>query len=339
MARVNKTIKASGVDYSSLSAFETGLSGSSAADPWTAVCDSGFDLGEVSFNSIGYTPTSQAEAPWVVAAPGHHHRGDKNAGAYISATAAKGIEILVPFVLVDGIRITGDNSQNGVKLLNVSGCQIMHCLIDSCNLGIYNNATTTGTYTIDLYANIIMDCSVNGIRYKCAAGGATSPTITAAEYHNVVNNATSQGIRYWLTTAGGTATMNLTSRNNISVESNPDFGLSNASSTFNATTSNNLSSDATADDWSGTGHLINQTLAGIFQDEPNDKYRLKTNGPAAKAGFNLRGVVDRDMLGQLYRPPYDMGAIRREIANLRNRWGNDTLRRPYTLLGRYSKSG
>lgn len=78
------------------------------------------------------------------------------------------------------------------------------------------------------------------------------------------------------------------------------------------TCNNNASSDGTADDFGGTGHLVNQNESNLFTDPANYDLTLKAGSALIEAGKDLSGAgVTADILG-VARPQgaaFDIGSF------------------------------
>jgi hypothetical protein len=300
-----KTIKpAGGGDYTTLQAWEDWADGEANADQW-AECYTGGDLGGLTIASWTATPDAD-NYPRIYAADGEEHGGDKTAGAYFSGA---GLSVATNYTQVVGLRGDGKifNGTSGSFLL------FERCLShDHVSVGFYMPRTFPGANATITIRNCLCIDVATGFQLgtKDALGGI----ITLNVYNNTAYNCSAYGFQLQNKnfSAGG-ATINL--ENNIAMGCGDDFILSDTGGDGVITSNNNLSDDDTADDFGGTGHVVNQTDTDVFTDPASDDYSLKDGSAAADAGKTIAAVTD-DIIGTA-RPQgdaYDIGAFETEAA-------------------------
>jgi hypothetical protein len=92
--------------------------------------------------------------------------------------------------------------------------------------------------------------------------------------------------------------------NNVSTNNaGADFSLTNV-----AVVSNNASEDATADDFGGAGHLVNQTIANLFVDAAGGNFAVKVGSSLIDAG-TATGAPTDDVLAATRTATPDIGAF------------------------------
>jgi hypothetical protein len=309
-----------------------------AIDPGdTLLCRSGGDLGGFDIQN----------AALIDADEGHAHDGtigDINAVAAISG---------------DFVFCTVSRANTTVRRLRIStwfgalsaqadGVTIERVLLtgneNGANSGLQGYGATGATYTITFRNNVIYDGSLS---VACIVSGAATGTLNAIVENNtcIGDGTTATGIVWTAETnnAGGTSTLNLTMRNNYSSGSDGatwnDYNQTSqgaGTETFNLTLANNASGDGTANDFGGTGHLVDQVDAEWFVD-PATNLALKAGSPGIDAGVTIAGAT-ADVIGTA-RPQgaaYDIGAFERQqsaaggarrVARLRfGRFGGQGLR-------------
>ena len=297
---VTKTIKSSGGDYTSLSAWEAAQQGDltgirdeiAQAECYkfldtTAVDITGWTTDATRYIRI-YTPTAERHAGYLVT----------DGSAYCLQAPAASAQCLrdrQAFTRIEGLILDGVNCTNGRVLhagYTVAGNQYSYNVIKGIaanSIGIEFDQGVAGNYYV--FNNIIYDSFRGVLMY----------TGTYYIENNTVVDC-GQGIRGVV----AAQTYNLT--NNISFNNSGGDFLQSAG-TFVATY--NSSSDATADDWGGAGNLINKNSSTNFIDYANNKFGItsadttqwKNLGTATVVG----GYTD-DIIGTTRDASWDIGA-------------------------------
>jgi len=302
MATISTIMPAGGGDYTTLAAWWDWADGESTADQW-AECYSGGDLGPVTLSNMTATPDAN-NYPRVYVADGHGHEGDKTAGAYIDAGIVnQAIETIdVPYVRFEGLRVTNTyqfgngigvsfNAPNGYA----DGLLIHDCYGTGLNhyLGVSSDIVIRNCLLIDNAESISQDdigiyASGNGITINAEISNCTSTNkIVCNDFFNSV---------------AGTVTQ----RNN--------YAGSLSFTTFSGWSHDVAycaTADASADDWGGSGNLVDQTATNLFTDPDNNDFTLKAGSALIDAGADLSGSFTDDILGNT-RPggsDFDIGAF------------------------------
>jgi hypothetical protein len=343
-----KTIKPDATgDFTTLQAWENWDDDQASADQW-AECYTGGDLGTLVISSWTSTPDA-THYPRVYTLLTERHNGTILTGAYINASSAHGIQIGEPisggavnYVHVEGIRINVTENKIGICIYSHKGVGFSS-LSDNAfildNLVYYGSAVVTPDFSNDnaikfsadtvisgsismtvTIVNNIVYCnnSYHGIILNISPSVGGDITLNSTVYSNSVKGANNTGIRYYINPfrASGVHVSNL--KNNISVDSGvKDYGTG-GSGTWTITALNNLSSDATADDFGGTGYLLNKTSTNQFIN-PVSNWNLLSTADALDAGVTLSSPFDIDAVG-ISRPRgagFDMGAL--EFISFRRR--------------------
>jgi len=334
-------------DYATLQGWEDVADGEASADQW-AECYSGSDLGAVVISGWASTPDAN-NYPRIYPAAGrfvHRHDGtrDGNNGAYASGTDNV-IEINnVNHVHVEGMYIrTTLNTQwhGGIVITGGDGT-----VIDgNCIYATHNQVNCAGillwryfflyNWSIRISNNLIYTDRtagsgwLGGIRARMDAYVSNDYTLNLAEYNNTVSmqhgTTHSRMLFYsyhYSHNYAGSTTLNRTSENCIALTdvasgSNGFYdavylgATATTTQTTNWTRNNCLSTDGTADDDGGSGHLVDQTQADIVEAVATN-LALKDGSNAIGAGKDLSAYITQDALLNPHGVGgWDMGALAR----------------------------
>lgn len=228
---------------------------------------SGGDLGALTI-TFGWTPSSTRIYP----GPSQQHWLSTAKGAFTTGA----ISISRSTVTLEGIRTTSTVT------------------VTNCNATVKNSIIGGLTSVVPAGAGPITPTFVN-----CVMGGGFSTTASVgATISPSIFNCFVNGSLAWNPNGG---TINITVKNTMA----STFSAGGAGGTF--TMSNNLSADATADDWGGTGHLINKSLASQVQNTASN-WTLKPAADVINTGTTV-AAANPDAQGDA-RPEsgaYDIG--------------------------------
>lgn len=322
---VVKTV-GTGKDYTLLQTWESWADDQATADQW-AECYSGSDLGKLTISAWTATPTVSLYPRVYVPKAERHEGKDNSTGAYVTSLSAFCIGCYVNYARIEGLRLeTSSFDDYGIYVNNLS---VGGVVLDS-NLVLLGGTSlcciylkVNGAYTLDncIVRNNI--CIYNGARsgwgiiidYNRVPDGSTS----GIKIHNNIIHRRSgsgdHGIRVNALSVDDTVIYE--AKNNIVTGNWPNGDYAeDGGGTHTATFANNLSSDGTADDFGGSGALVNKTAANQFVDEDAD-WNLKAGADALDAGTTIP-AFDWDALhddADNWRPQgfsWDMGAIEKE---------------------------
>ena len=305
-----KTIKTSGGDYTTLSAWEageqadiTGL-GPSVAECYsmsdtTAVVIAGWTTTASDYIRI-YTPTSE------------RHDGKWNTSKYrLTSGNSTAIDISEDFVRLDGLQLYHDGvSADNRYAVNISGTgagaviYVTNCILRGNNNGGWYdsgvNTTSTAVGTIYIYNNMIYDWGRSGSASHAGicinAPGASS--IDAYVYNNTIQNC-----RYGISRLDSDifAVNNLFSAS-VTADANGTFA---AGTDYNATNAASIGYTVT-----GSGNTHDRTSQTFtFVDSANDDFHLQSGDAGAKDfGSDLSGTFTVDIDGATRSGSWDIGA-------------------------------
>ncbi|MCE9586679.1 hypothetical protein K8R04_05230, partial [Candidatus Uhrbacteria bacterium] len=296
-----KTIKpAGGGDYTTLAAWWTFAAAQATADQW-AECYSGGDLGPID-DSGGMAATSDAtHYPQIYVAGGHEHGGGISAGAYTTGIVSFGN---VNYWHVIGLRV-GNNSASNLQLFGtgffMDRCLAVHTsgISGSLMFVIFNGGLET-SYVRNCAAYSIVTGST---AFDLFNGGPTFIDNCTAVSRNGNGN---RGFRLDLVYAD-----TITLRNCVACGFNQNGDYEGSAFGGTIVMSTCVSSDATADDFGGSGNLINQNFYDLFADPLHGDFRLRPGSALIDAGANLSADFTTDIVGRT-RPasgPWDIGAF------------------------------
>lgn len=305
-----KTVKPAGDGhYTTLQAWEDFADGEANADQW-AECYTGGNLGNIVVST--WVSTSDAlNYPRIYVADGEGHNGDITAGAYITSGTRN--EVTIHYTRFEGLRVDGDGSiAQTVTFSEADGTHIVGCFIHNGKWGIKNVAQsrTVNGLAISIMSNniIITGGSQYGIEVGSlsAAGGITDYLVQ----NNTIYRGTNGRVGISAVDHGASGGANITVENNISIGSWNEVCYSVQVDAADGTIvwNNNISSDGTADDFGGTGHIVDETDTNIFTNPAENDFTLKSGSAAIGAGKDVASVTN-DILGSA-RPAggYDIGA-------------------------------
>jgi hypothetical protein len=231
----------------------------------------------------------------LTAAAGHRHMGDPTAGVLVTLMTSNPNRLITVSdgpARVSWLRVKLETTQTSeINTVNLAGGARAYAVIVTS----VHAAATTGTGNVIGFGG----ASAGQLRIEaCAVGPLThassstrqrmafflgspmevyncSAHTAGANYTGfyIFDNAYAKVLRNCY--AGGTGT-----------------GFARDGNAFgNVTYSNNASSDGTADDFGGTGHLVNLTHANQVQDSANADLRLKAGADLIDAGADLSAVA------------------------------------------------
>ncbi len=296
-----KTIKPSGGDYTSLSAWEAGeqrdlvtLNEIAVAECYsmsdlTTVLVSGWVTDATHYIRI-YTPTAE------------RHDGKWNTAKYRlepDARYASVLDVRVPYTQIDGLQVrrahvgSGDTRMVIIFSGGASNCQLSNSILTApgvSSVGIY----MTSASPLFIYNNLIYDilngAGVNGYGSLFAYNNTIVGCVTGFDHKT------------------GDASQTWTLKNNL-VSGSTTADYVNGSGTF--TVDYCASGDATANTWAGTGNRINQVFT--FVDSAGKDFHLASGDTGARdfgrdlsADPNLAFTTDAD--GQTRSGVWDIGA-------------------------------
>jgi len=330
MATQLKTIKASGIDYSTWSSWEDAAAiSSTTTDPWHGAQDA-FDASQLKFGTWADPPTAEAHRVKCYAAAGQGHGGGWSSGATIvNASWACVWSGAVSFVTIDGLRLqnTRASSTGEGVLINstCSGWRVRNCLIEATNAGngnggVYVQAGSGETIDDLIVENCVLRGANDGIYISTLSGA--NPFVITVRNCTVYDKAVF-GVYVSATTA---TTTTVTLQNVLALTGAADYLWSGVVDT--STYQNLVSDDSTADNSGGTGHQVDQVIADVWTNAAGGDFTLPVTSNAVGAGVSIAGLT-HDILGRPRRGrPYDVGAYAfpRHLANSAGRQGRT--RRP-----------
>ena len=305
-----KTIKTSGGDYTTLSAWEageqadiTGL-GPSVAECYsmsdtTAVVIAGWTTTASDYIRI-YTPTSE------------RHDGKWNTSKYrLTSGNSTAIDISEDFVRIDGLQLYHDGvSADNRYAVNISGTgagaviYVTNCILRGNNNGSWYdsgvNTTSTAVGTIYIYNNMIYDWGRSG---SASHAGICINAPGAASVDAYVYNNTIQNCHYGISRLDSDifAVNNLFSAS-VTADAAGTFA---AGTDYNAT--NAASIGYTVTGGGNTHDRTSQTFT--FVDAANDDFHLQSGDAGAKDfGSDLSGTFTTDIDGATRSGTWDIGA-------------------------------
>ena len=229
----------------------------------------------------------------ILPASGHGHSGVGNTGVHVvrTGTHTSGVElcdIAENFFRLTGIGYTfaGTKASAGTtNTINIGAgsVRVTRCYLHDLNM----DNSTVGIQILNALGTAFAEVANNIVRHCLSPGGANgrginSIVLTVATVYvrnNSVLGCDDEGIRI-----SSNASPTWLVQNNISMGSgNIDFQDDAGASA--QTVQNNLSEDATADDFGGTGNLINRAIADVFVDGG-------TNGTSYGFCLHLQSPID-----------------------------------------------
>jgi len=321
MAEVVSTIMpAGGGDYTTLQAWEDWADGEANAQQ-TAECYSGGDLGPITFAGWASTASS-TEHPKITVPLAERHGGSFSTGAYIDEQSSSVIYLdfdanLPAYLEIEHLRIlTAGNSAYAIWFSNefisvASSITVRNCLF----WGLYGcfimavsptGAAMTATFENNIFRETEHGIFLNSITAKGGIGN-----LTAAVYNCTIDGTEGPPGHYGVQMLEiGGATFNVAVKNTVA-EGLSAGGFAVTGGSPSITASNNASSDNTADDWGGSGHLVGLDPDDLFTDHDNGDFTLKNGSALIDAGADLSGSFTDDIAGNT-RPSgdaFDIGAF------------------------------
>lgn len=310
---VISSIRSSGGDYTSLISWEAGEQTNLVAADEVAIAECYHDwpsgLNENSITISGWT-TDTTRKIIVRPADGNRHSGKlKVGGNYTGFTInVSGYEKYAFLLKVDNVRIEGI----AIDITAARGGGILA----SRTYGDHANNT-------QIVGNIVNNITKQrGIEFTCAGDTAyivdnilTNSVDSSGIYVGLratayVYNNSAIDCKWGCYVDSNHASANVTLKNNLaSGSATACFARGGISGSLSV--SNCASSDATADDWGGTGNRVSQTFT--FEDEAADDFHLSSSDAGAKGyGADLSGDANYpfndDIDGDVRSAPWDIGA-------------------------------
>lgn len=313
-----KTVKpAGGGDYTTLQAWEDFAGDEDSPDQW-AECYSGGNLGFVLLAGSSWAASTALLYPRIYVADGEGHNGSQSSGAIIELTGIQGhgVQVQVNYCRVEGLRISCEstNSSGVIVTGENTNASIINMMIygssSATRSGIAFSIANGFTSSGHIAKNCVVDLpNMSGNNTGILLALLTSGTLEVSLFNcSIINHGGLAGIGI---AANGTVTINATIENCISVTTPTNFLTQSfgGTPTFNTTANNNLSSDATADDFGGTGHVINETDTDVFIDPANDSFFLKDGSAAIATGKDLSADFTTDAVGHPHNVDIDGNAV------------------------------
>lgn len=311
-----KTIKPDGTgDFTTLSAWWNYAKVQASADQW-AECYSGGNLGTVLLSGMTATPSSTVY-PRIYVATGHGHLGTLGTGAFCNVSTGACIDVRTNYMRVEGLRIQIQGvAAQGIILQDCTEARAFGNLVVSevtattaRGINIVRSAGHLTNITAYILNNLILSANRTSNTYQSCiriTGGALPAgfQLTVIVANNSFENGSSAVSMHGFQLAPGAvvdpaAVIAVTLKNNAAGESGTGscftVAVTGASPTITAT--NNASKDATADDWGGSGNLINQSRTSMWVDPNNHNLRPKRLGPLVDAGADVSSYMTTDILG------------------------------------------
>lgn len=292
-----KTIRASGGDYTSLSAWQAGELGLGVGDlvardeiavaecynDWT-----GNGLNEAAGVTISGWTTDATRYVCVRPAPGHGHKGMPGTGFRINRATGTVLTVSQAHTLIDGIEVIHTLDSNGF------------------NYAVFTTVQCTIRNVIGRAAFVVFSSDSNSLTLpakwiQCLAlpaGPARAPTgfgaaSAGSDYFLAVNCVVGDGC------ATGFAISNLASFRNHTLINCVAYSCSTASYTgaANAASSNNAATDGVANTPPGSSPYSSDVVAGDFVNAAAKDFHLSAGSGLIGQGSNQYGTVSLDVDG------------------------------------------
>jgi hypothetical protein len=295
MANIS-TIKSSGGDYTTLSAWESDKQGT-LTDIEVAEC---YDFGTSGLSDtlvVDGSTTAADKYFKITAASGQEATAVWSTGKFYlkSSSATYAVQLNDPYSIVEKIQIHHNVTSSATAAFYVpKEATIRYCFVRG------SEAYTGGVYAADpcsVYRNIFWNCG------KDYYGGIRGASSDAVDYHNntVVHTGTpgsyAPGMR-------SNDAANILAKNNA-VFGYPDnyafYGTFQGGCDYNATDDND-------DNAGGSNNLQSLTLSSQFNDPSNGDFTLLTGADLKDAGANLGSPYDVDIDGDTVSGTWDIGA-------------------------------
>jgi len=294
---VTKTIRSSGGDYTSLSAWAAaevdGQDLVTADEVRVAECYDDWPTG-LEDNNIGdSTVVSDATRyPKITVASGHRHDGTLKGGFFLSHEFGSGSEglNLGNYSVSEWVAYDDPIGSSNSLMINVSqGGVARQCIVHSVKNDVRGIGTSEGG---KIHNCIAIDCS-RGL--NCVNRNS-----------NEILNSTVIGCvtGIWPTVNSNSGDSTLVS--NVVAYLNDDNYAS--SSYYRSGSTNNAASDASTNTPPGANPILTDIVAGDFVDAANEDYHLASGSTLIDAGADLSPDVVDDIDGDSRTAPYDVGA-------------------------------
>ncbi len=281
---VIKTIRASGGDYTTLSAWEAALPASlvTADEQHTAVCYNDWPSGLVDTVAISGSTTDATRYIKVTVAEGHRHDGIPQSGFYIKKSATYG------FILSAG------SSYSVVEWLDSYNTATSVQQGDGITLGAY----CVGRYLISKAGRYAFTVSANASasrpRLENSLGyGSQYGSFTANYYYGTIDNCTFTGNTSGVYPNGTNARILV--RNTVCYNNTTNFYVP-SSSCYESGSSNNAASSGTPP---GADSFSSAVTSSDFADSANNDFHLVSGSALIGAGTNLYATFDHDIDGDI----------------------------------------
>jgi hypothetical protein len=268
----------------------------------------------------GFSNASAADYIDVEAMVSHNGNLTDGIAIDISGAVQNAIYIRSDFARFHGFRITGTASyagQSSCIVLSGKGCyfynNIIHNYTQSGNQNIIAIQIDAGNGDVCpryIFNNIVYQISSNPSSTKQYAFAGNNDFVA------VVKDVIANNTIYTNSNGVGGGLYNLKYFNNIDIINNYIGGCTSGRCfTFwggggISTFENNISSDSTADDFGGTGNLINKSAADCFESVTAgaENFDLRYTGACYRKGTNNAVVTTTDPRGSLFKL-WETGAL------------------------------
>jgi hypothetical protein len=280
---VVSTIRSSGGDYTTLSAWEAGEQGDlvTADEIRTAECYDDWPSGLVDNVTIDGSTTDSTRYMRITVASGHRHTGTPQSGFYMKRAAGSSsrmISIADDYLRCEWLDVENTTASGaGFGYTSGTGVVLLNCIAKS-------GASASA------FANI-----GSGVTFLCclAWGGTYGFQFVTGTTPQVLNcvaaNASNTGFRASGNLGGGAALKNCVAYNNPTPYSAASFGTG---STHNAT-------DSASDDAPG-GDSVTGISSSDFVDAANNDFHLASGSALIGAGTNLYSDFTTDIDGDTW---------------------------------------
>ncbi|MCP4126926.1 MAG: hypothetical protein GY753_07680 [Gammaproteobacteria bacterium] len=281
---VVKTIRSSGGDYTSLSAWESGEQTDLVSADEIAVAECYDDWPSGLNNSVDISGwTTDATRRIIIRTPAsERHDGTPQSGFHVKPSLGYGraVWLRTPYVTLEGIEV--ENTGAGGEAIGVfysAGIIIDSCIIKAVDQGIKRVADTTIVRN-----TLIYDCD-EAITISESSRSYTCENVTIANctqgFHGDGDQVLKNCVAYGCTT--------------------------NFDGTFSASSTNNASSDYSGDAPPGSNPYTSDVVSGDFEDAANDDYHLASGSGLIDQGADLSGSFTTDVDGDTRSGTWDIG--------------------------------
>lgn len=318
---ITKTLRSSGGDYTTMSAWEAAEQGDLIAldEDHVLDCYNDWPSGLSDAVNLSGWVTALENGIVIKAADGHEHDGTPGSGFWITNNTSwvKTIGVSVPYVMVQSIEARHPATGSGFGA--TAGIAYFTIVFDRCIAKDCNGGTGQGGFYIRrqvLRNCLAVDCSNTGIGYHTGYFGYEADNCTVANC--------GEGFR------SGSGIDNhsegVSIRNCVAYGNTTNYNIGQV---YTPQTSNNAASDAITTPPPGTNYLNIDVAAGDFQDAANDDYCLSPSSQLIGVGTDLSSEFDIDIRGvnRTIAPAWSIGAFRERVdvvKSLRNSGGDYT---------------